>query len=69
MSIFDKPPYYRSFLLTCWEERSRDTAVPVVRRFGLQEPRTGQRRGFASLEELIDFLRAELGAQREESLD
>jgi hypothetical protein len=60
MCIFDKPPRYRSYVLTFWEERSQDPETPVVWRFSLQDPRTGQRRGFASFEELMTFLRSEL---------
>jgi hypothetical protein len=60
MSTFDKPPRYRSYLLTVWEERSQDPDVSVIWRFSLQDPRTGQRRGFASLEEMVSFLRTKL---------
>jgi hypothetical protein len=60
MAMFDKPPRYRSYVLTFWEERSRDPDTPVVWRFGLQDPRTGQRRGFARFEELMTFLRSEV---------
>ena len=60
MSIFDQPPRYRSYLLTCWEERSRDPGAPDLWRFSLKDPNTGQRRGFADLEEMLVFLRGEL---------
>ena len=60
IAIFDKPPRYRSYLLSFWEERSRDPDTTVVWRFSLEDPRTGQRRGFANLEELAAFLRSEL---------
>ena len=60
MSIFDKPPQTRTYLLTIWEERSQDPALPTVWRFSLGDPNSGQRRGFASLEEMVDFLRGEL---------
>ena len=66
MTIFDKPPRYRSYLLTFWEERSRDPDAPAVWRFSLEEARTGQRRGFASLEALVAFLRVELEGERDE---
>ena len=49
MSVFDEPPRYRSYLLTFWEERGRDPDVPEVWRFSLGDPRTGQRRAFATL--------------------
>ena len=47
------PPRYRSYLLRCWEERSRFPDGPVVWRFSLQDPRTGEHHGFADLEALI----------------
>jgi hypothetical protein len=58
--IFDTPPRYRSYLLTFWEERSRDPSVPVVWRCSLEDPHSGQRRGFASLEALIAALEREM---------
>ena len=69
MSIFHKPPRYRSYLLTLWEERGRDPDAPVIWRFSLEDPQTDQRRGFASLEEMVVFLRAELTADQDELLD
>ena len=61
MAIFDKPPRYRSYLLTFWEERSQDPAASPVWRFSLEDPRTGQRRGFANLKELTDALEQKMG--------
>ena len=58
--MFDKPPRYRSYLLTFWEERGRDPKVPQVWRFGLEDPHTGQRRGFANLRELVAALEREI---------
>ena len=60
MAFFGKPPRYRSYLLTFWEERSHDSITPAVWRFSLEDPHTGHRRGFASLEGLFDFLQTEL---------
>jgi hypothetical protein len=65
MAIFDKPPRYRSYLLTFWEERSQDPAATAVWRFRLEDPRTGQRRGFASFEGICDFLQAELAVDQD----
>ena len=64
MAIFDKPPRYRSYVLTFWEERSRDPSVPVVWRFSLEDPRTGERRGFGSLEALVVALVREMTGER-----
>jgi hypothetical protein len=64
VSVFDKPPRYRSYVLTFWEERSPDPGAQVVWRFSLKDPRTNQRHGFASLAEMIAFLRLELADGR-----
>ena len=60
MAIPDRPPCYRSYLLTFWQERSRDPDMPVVWRFSLQDPHTGHRRGFATLSALITALEREM---------
>lgn len=49
-------PPHRIYLLTIWEERSRDLEAPVQWRFSLEHPATGQRQGFASLEALVAAL-------------
>jgi hypothetical protein len=59
--MFDTPPRYRSYVLTVWEERSRDPSSPVAWRFSLEDPRTGQRRGFADLAALVAALKEEIG--------
>ena len=61
MAIFDKPPRYRSYLLTFWEERDHDPATSAVWRFSLEDPRTGERRGFADLEAVMAVLEQEMG--------
>jgi hypothetical protein len=60
MTRLGRPPRYRSYLLTFWEERDREAGGPQVWRFSLQDPRTGQRRGFASLEALVAALEWEI---------
>jgi hypothetical protein len=60
MTVFQKPPRYRTYLLTIWEERSQDPALPVAWRFRLEDPRSGQRHGFGDFEEMMAFLRGEL---------
>ena len=64
MSIIHDPPRYRTFLLTLWEERSQDRDSPQVWRFRLEDPRTGQQRGFASLEALVEALKQEMDERR-----
>jgi hypothetical protein len=60
MHYFDKPPQYRSFLITMWQERSQDKDVPVVWRFRIEDPHTGKRRGFADLKTLVAALEKEM---------
>ncbi len=69
MTLLDKPPRYRSFLITMWEERSRDTDVSVVWRFRMEDPHTGQRRGFADLEAMVAALQQEMGKSGAEQPD
>jgi len=65
--MFDRPPCYRSYLLTVWEERSRDPNSPGAWRFSLEDPHTGQRRGFADLAALVAALEDEIaGAEAAE---
>ncbi len=61
MSVPDEPPSYHVFLMRCWEEHS-DYPESDAWRFSLQDPGTGQRRGFASLEALLAFLTNQFGA-------
>jgi hypothetical protein len=58
--MFDRPPHYRAYLLTVWEERSRDPSLPRLWHFRLDDPRTGQRRGFADLQALMAALEQEM---------
>jgi hypothetical protein len=64
MSFFNKPPRYRTFLLTLWEERNEAPNLPTVWRFRLEDPRTDQQQGFTSLEALVAALKQEMGAPR-----
>jgi hypothetical protein len=60
-----KPFRYLSYIVRCWQEPSvhagRETSVW---RFSLQDPRTGQQRGFATLEALLISLQEELADER-----
>jgi hypothetical protein len=60
MSFFNTPPHYHTFLLTLWEERNEDPDLPGAWRFRLEDPRTGQQRGFANLEALVAALEQEM---------
>jgi len=48
------------YLLHLWQERAPRPGLPEVWRISLEDPRTGQRQGFASLEEMMSFLREQL---------
>lgn len=52
-------PYYRCYLLRCWAETGAGGEV-VLWRFSLEDPHSGQRRGFANLTELVIALHSEL---------
>jgi hypothetical protein len=56
-----KAPRYLSYIVRCWQEQSfhagRET---MVWRFSLQDARTNERRGFATLEALLVSMQAEL---------
>lgn len=56
----EKRPQKRSFLLTAWEERSQNAKIPPFWRFGLEDVHNmGRRRVFATLEEVMHFLKTE----------
>lgn len=42
-----KPPYYRIYLLTVWQERNRGPPEEIIWRFRLEDPRSGQQQAFA----------------------
>jgi hypothetical protein len=52
------PSDYRSFLLRLWREGGADQPW----RASLEMPVTGERRGFASVDALFDFVRLQLAA-------
>lgn len=64
----DESLHYRSYVLRCWAECDRDKDAPLWR-FSLEDTRTGQRRGFAGLNELVIALRTELNMSVEASDD
>jgi hypothetical protein len=64
----DDSLHYRSYVLRCWAEFDRDRGAALWR-FSLEDTRIGQRRGFASLNELVAALRTELNLTVEDSDD
>lgn len=55
-----RPQRYLSFLFRCWEEGRRQPGVARAWRFSLEDVHTGHRRGFASLEALLAYVRTEM---------
>ena len=53
-----KPPYYRIYLLTVWQERNRGPPEEIIWRFRLENPRTGQQKAFADATTLMIALQA-----------
>jgi hypothetical protein len=60
-SVKPMPTDYRIFLLTVWRNDS-SAAEGAVLLYSLDDPRSGQRRGFGEPEGLLAFLAACLGA-------
>ena len=59
--ILKRKSRYQSYVVCCWQERSVHAGREItVWRFSLQNPRTNQRRGFATIESLLVSLQAEL---------
>ena len=53
---------YRVYILRSWVEGGEEG--PPVRRYSLEDPQTRRRRGFADLQTLLGFLRAEEGREK-----
>lgn len=55
-TMTSKPPYYRIYLLTVWQEQSRGPPEHVTWRFRLEDPRTGRQQAFADAAALMTAL-------------
>ena len=62
MLTLHKPGRYVAYLLRGWAEHSDDPTASLAWRFSLEDPHTGRRRGFPSLEQLVAALAHELAA-------
>lgn len=51
-----KPPYYRIYLLTVWQEQNRGPPDLITWRFRLEDPRSGRQQVFADAAALMDAL-------------
>ncbi len=48
------------YLLTIWQERAASSKHAAVWRFSLEDARTGERWGFANLEQILTFLEKQM---------
>lgn len=55
-------PHYRTYLVTCWQEPD-EVMGTAVWRFRLETPRSGRRRIFTTLEEVMSIIETELHDQ------
>lgn len=53
-----KPPYYRIYLLTVWQEQNRGPPEQIIWRFRLEDPRTGWQQACADMVTLLAALQA-----------
>lgn len=51
-----KPPFYRIYLLTVWQEHTGGTPEQITWRFRLEDPRSGQHWVFADATALMSAL-------------
>ncbi len=63
-AMAEEQPAYLSYLVRLWREGKGE-----VWRASAQHPHTGERIGFASLEDLFDYLRREMGAAPDADAD
>ena len=54
----NKPPYYRIYLLTVWQEQNRGPPEQITWRFRLEDPRSGRQQAFVDAATLMAALQA-----------
>ena len=54
----NKPPYYRIYLLTVWQEQNRGPPEQITWRFRLEDPRSGRQQAFFDAATLMAALQA-----------
>jgi hypothetical protein len=59
----NKPPYYRIYLLTVWQERNRGPPERITWRFRLEDPRTGRQQAFADAASFMTALQVLAAAE------
>ncbi|WP_420628409.1 hypothetical protein [Candidatus Leptofilum sp.] len=59
--MFDSLPFYQTYILKLWQERSSSGDSKVFR-FSLEDPATQVRYGFRTLDEMVQFLKQQCDA-------
>ena len=59
LPVTKETPRYQTYLVTCWQERD-EVMGTAVWRFRLETPRSGHRRIFISLEQVMSTIEMEL---------
>lgn len=60
------PDHYHAFLLRLWQIQNDDEATWLA---SLEDSRSGEKHGFASLEALLEYLRQLTGKEENKELD
>ena len=63
MNPSNRHALYQVYVLRLWQEPGEPREDCAMWRFVLEEPKTGQRRGFVDFSALIDFLKSEMQLQ------
>jgi hypothetical protein len=50
---------YRAFVLRTWHESSLEAAETGIWRYSLEDPHSGERYGFATIDALVAFLQSQ----------
>jgi hypothetical protein len=64
-----EPPRYDAYVLHRWEVRGTDAGSETKWRFSIEDPRTGEKHGFADVDVLLSYLRSRLTGEPETPLE
>ncbi len=63
MKLLTDQTNYSVFVLRIWQEKEPNWDRGFAWRFSLEDPNTGERKGFTSMEAMIDYLEQHTGRQ------
>ena len=58
---------YRAFVLRVWQERGSGPAETAACRYSLEDPHSGERHGFATIEAMCAFLHSQMAQGQPEA--